>query len=88
MLSKKFPELPRCQSRVLGYAAHRERVNGVVPWDGQDSLAIGHDDMLALPRDIESGLLESLDGSKVRDTRYLRHALRRDVHFPQILAPS
>ena len=75
----------RCKAGILDDATHRERVHGVVPWDGQDSPAVGHDDVLALPGNVESSLFERPYGPKVRDPGHLRHALRRDFHFPQIL---
>jgi hypothetical protein len=53
--------------------------------DGQDPPAVGHDDVLALPGDVEPSLLERPHGPKVTDPGYLRHALRRDFYFPQIL---
>ena len=41
--------------------------------------------MLALPGHVEANLYERPDGTEVRDPRYLRHALDRDLDFPQIL---
>ena len=52
-----------------------------------DPPSIRHDDVLALLGDPESSFFECPDGAKVRDSRYLRHWLCRDFHFPQILLP-
>lgn len=41
--------------------------------------------MLALPGHVEANLFERPDGTEVRDPWYLRHALGRDLDFPQIL---
>lgn len=71
--SEKFAELLRRKAGIPDDAAHSERVHGVVPWNGHNPPSVGHDDVLAL------------SGDKVRDPWYLRHALRRDLHFPQIL---
>lgn len=64
-------------------AAHRERVNGIVPWNAKDSAAIGHNDVFALPDNLEPRFFERLG-----NRRYCRHALCRDVHFPEIVAAS
>jgi len=65
--------------------AHGERVHGVMPWDGHDAPAVGHDDVLALPRNLETGLLKRPNSPKVGYPAYLGHALRGDLHFPQVL---
>ena len=83
--SEKIPELLRRKARIPDNAAHGERVHGVVPWNGHNPPSVGHDDVPALPGDMEAGLFQGLDRPKVRDPWYLRHALRRDLHFPQIL---
>ena len=75
-------ELLRREAGIPDNATHRERVHGVVPWDGHNPPAVGHDDVLALPRYVEAHLFERLNGPKVRDPGYLRHALGWDLHFP------
>ena len=57
------------------------RVSSGGPWKPP---AVGHDDMLPLPGNEETSLLQSFDGAMVRDAGNLRHALRRNLHFPQI----
>ena len=84
-VSEKPAELLRRKAGILDNTTHRECVHGVMPWDGHDPPAVGHDDVLALPRDLKAGLLKRPNSPKVGDPRYLRHALRRDFHFPQVL---
>ena len=43
--------------------------------------SIAHHDVLALPRDPKSRLLQSPDGVLMVDTRNARHVLRGDLHF-------
>ena len=81
---EKFAKFPRCEAGISDDSAHRKRVHGVVPGDGHDSPAFSHDDVLPLPGNLEPSLLQSFDGPKVRDAGNLRHALRRNLHFPQI----
>jgi len=83
--SEKFAELLRRKAGIPDNAAHRERVHGVVPRNRHNPTSVGHDDVPALPGDMEAGLFQGLDRPKVRNPWYLRHALRRDLHFPQIL---
>jgi hypothetical protein len=83
--SKQVAELLRRETSIADDAAHRERVHRVVPWDSHDPPSIRHHDMLALPGDPEPNLFECPDGPKVRDSRYLRHPLCRNFHFPQVL---
>jgi len=84
-VSEKLAELPRRKTGVLDNPTHRERVHGIMPWDGHDPPAVGHDDVLALSRDLKASLFKRSDSPKVGNPRYLRHALRRDFHFPQVL---
>lgn len=83
--SEKFAELPRREAGIPDNAAHSERVHGVVPWNGHNPPSVGHDDVLALSGYMEAGLFQGRDRPKVRAPWYLRRALRRDLHFPQIL---
>ena len=83
--SKQISELLRRETSIAYDAAHRDCIYWVVPWNRQDPHSVRHDDVLALPGDPEPSLFECLDGPKVRDSRYLRHPLCRDFHFPQVL---
>lgn len=65
-------------------SAHCMRIHGIVPWDGQNPDAVRHDNVLALPGNQETGLLKSPNRAEMRDSGYLRHALRRNFHFPQV----
>ena len=75
----------RCQPGILDNSAHRKCVHWVMPGDGNDSLAVGHDDVLPLPGDLESSPLQGLNSAQVGDSGNLRHVLRRNFHFPQVL---
>jgi hypothetical protein len=48
--SEKFAELRWRKASILDNTTHRERIHGVVPWDGHNPSPVGHDDVLALPR--------------------------------------
>ena len=48
-VSEKFAELLRRKAGILDNTTHRERVHGVMPWNGQYPRAVGQDDVLALP---------------------------------------
>src|ERR1035438_4961075 len=56
---EKLAEFPRCEAGILDNSTHRKRVHGVVPWDGHDSPAVGHDDMLPFPGNVVPCLLRS-----------------------------
>ena len=68
------------EAGILDNSAHRKRVG-----DRDDSTTVGHDDVFPLPGKTKSRSLQSLDGANVRDSVNFRHALRRNIHFPQIL---
>lgn len=44
--------------------------------------------VLALPGNQEAGLFECLNRAEMRDSGYLRHALCRNFHFPQVPLPG
>jgi len=67
----------------LGRCRHGVGIDRVMPWNRNDACAVGHDDMLALPRNLESGLFQRLDGALVRNPRDLPH-LYRYVHFSHL----
>jgi len=60
--SEQFLELLHRQTRILNDTAHGVGVHGIVARNGEDAAAIGHDDVLALTSDPESGLLKSSHG--------------------------
>ena len=80
-MSNVLPSKPS----IADDAARRERVCGVVRRDGDDPSPVRHHDVLALPRDPEPGLFECPDSANVSDSRYLRHPLCWDFHFPKVL---
>jgi hypothetical protein len=83
--SKKFAELVRCDAGIPDNASHRERVHRIVPGNRQNPPSVCHDDVLALSGDAEPRFFECPDSPEMRDSRYLRHVLCRNFHFPQIL---
>ena len=81
-VSEKFAELLRRKPGIPNNTAHRQRVHRVVPWDGQNPPAVGHDDVFALPRYLEASLLKRLNSPEVRYPGNLGHALSWNLHFP------
>ncbi len=55
--SQQLLEIVNTQTSITCNAAHRERVDRVRAGNSKNTGAVGHDDMLALPDDFESGLL-------------------------------
>ena len=62
------------QTRVADNSRHCVGIDGVVPWDGQDSDSVGHHDVFRLTRDLESCFFQRFDRTKMRDARKLPHA--------------
>ena len=60
-------------------AAHRERIDRIVARNRKDTLAIGHDDVLALASDAEASLFERSHGPEMVDTGYPGHGLYGDL---------
>lgn len=62
--STALPVLQEClelvdrEASVSNDTAHREGVDRIGPRDGEDSLAVRHDDVLALPNYTKPGLLQ------------------------------
>lgn len=66
-LPKESFELFNGQASVPHDTTHDNGVDGVRAWDGENSDAVGHDDVLALAHDAKPGLFESENGSLVVD---------------------
>jgi hypothetical protein len=81
---QRLPKLLGAQAGIPHNAAHGMSVDGIMPGNRDDAHAVGHDDVLPLPRDSKSGPFQRLDGAQVRDARDLSHALCRHVHFPRL----
>jgi len=62
-----------CKAGVTHDAGHGECIDWIVPWDGQNTHAVGHDDVLALASDAKAGFLEGADGIQMVDARKLPH---------------
>lgn len=73
-LPKETPKLLDRQTSVLYETAHGVRVDRVVSRDRDDTDSIRHDDVLALPDEAKTGLLEGTDGFKMVDARESWHA--------------
>jgi hypothetical protein len=85
--SQEIPELFLGQAGVAYDSAHRESVHRIMAWNRDDSLAVGHDDVLrALTSDPETDLLERPHGAPVRYASNLRHGSNRDVDFANLAA--
>jgi hypothetical protein len=66
-------KLFNAQAGIAHDAAHRQSINWIVPRDGENACAIGHDDVLALTDDAEACLLQSPDRFQMIDAGNLRH---------------
>ncbi len=71
--------MPFSKAGVLNDAAHREGIDRIVARNRKDTLAIGHDDVLALASDPEARLLKRSHGPEVVDTGYPGHGLYGDL---------
>ena len=71
--SEKFFELFDGQTSVARDAAHSESVDRVVPRNGHDANAVGHDDMFALANDAEVCFLQRPHSIEMIDAGDLRH---------------
>ena len=57
------------EAGVTNNASHRQRVDRIGTWDGENPCPVSHHDMLALADDVKSRLLQRTNGSLVTDTR-------------------
>ena len=80
--SQQLLEFINTQTSVMCNATHRKRVDRIRAGNGKDAGAVGHDDMLALPDDLEAGLLQSANRLEVRDAWDLGHGPRPRRLFP------
>ena len=71
---------------IANKTTHRERVDWIVPGEGENPLSIGHHDVLALARDPESGLFEGSHSIEMIDAGNLGHGLHRDFDFANLFA--
>jgi len=76
------------QPRIPYNAAHRVRVDGILPRDRQDAHAVGHHDVLPLPHNSESRLLKCPHRVQMIDARDLRHRSARDFDFADRSTPK
>ena len=64
------------QPCITDYATEREGIDGVVPWNGDDTRAIRQHDMLSLTRDSEAGLYKGTNHIEMIDARNLWHSYK------------
>jgi len=69
---KQLAKLFDGEAGVPDDTAEGKRVDGVVTRDGEDTRAVGHNDVLALADHRKSGLFESADGIEMIDAWNLR----------------
>jgi hypothetical protein len=75
------PELFFTETGITKDASHRERVDGIVPGDGEDPNTVGHHDVLPLSSDPKACLLQGADGVLMVDTRNARHVLQCEARL-------
>ena len=63
--SNELPKFLGCESRILNYTAHRERIHLVRARYCEDSFAVAHDNMLAFSNHPKASLLERANGTRV-----------------------
>ncbi len=80
---QQFSELLRSQSCVTCNSAHCERIDRIMPWDGNNSRTVSHDDVAALSGDPKPSLLECTDRITVTYTWDLRHDLYRNFDLSE-----
>ena len=62
------------QTRVTYDPTHRKGPHRIVPGNGQEARAVGHDDVLALANDTKARFFERSYGSEVIHPQNPRHA--------------
>jgi hypothetical protein len=68
-------ELLDCKTSISDNPTHREGVDRIAPWDGQEARSIGHHDMFSTFTDnAESRFFERSNSIPVIDARKLRHS--------------
>ena len=69
---EQLPELLNREAGITDDTAHGEGIDRVVTGNGENTLPIGHYDVLALARDPETGLFERAHCIEVIDSGQLR----------------
>lgn len=75
-----------CEAGVTNDAAHSEGIHGIVPRNGEDPRAVGHNDVLALADNDEADFLERADRVEVVDAVDLGQELNGHVDFANLFA--
>jgi hypothetical protein len=69
----QFFEFRRRKSGIRGNCAHRKRVDGIMPGNGQPGDAIRHDYMFAVPDDPKTGFFQGPNSLFTTDIGNLGH---------------
>jgi len=72
VLLQQFTKFLDGQAGIAGDTPHSECIDRIMPRDGNDALAIGHDDVLSLTRNRKSRFLERTHSVKMVDARDAR----------------
>jgi hypothetical protein len=70
---QELTEFVHGETYIPGNPAHRDRVDWVVPRNHDFAVAIRHDDMLSLAKDVKTDLLQGTHGIEVVHARQPRH---------------
>ena len=71
--SKKLFKLSRCKAGIFYNSSHRNRVHRIVAWDGDETRAVAHYNVLALTHNLEASLFKRFDCPEMINTGNLRH---------------
>ena len=72
VLLQQFTKFLNGQAGIASDTTHSECIDRIMPRDGHDALAIGHDDVLSLTRNRKSRFLERTHSVKMIDARDAR----------------
>jgi hypothetical protein len=72
-LSEEFLELFDVEASITSNASHSKSIYWIVARNRHNANAVRHHAVLPLTHDAKAGLLQSLNGIKVIDSRNLRH---------------
>ena len=79
----KLKEARGISAALARHPGQFQRIHGIVPRHGDNSLTVGHHDVFPLPGHLESSSHQRFDGPEMGDAGNPRHGLRRNFHFPQ-----
>ena len=71
--SKQSAKFLHAQTRVFHDSTHRNRIHGIVSWNGDEVRAVAHYHVLALTHNLEAGLFERPNRPEMINTGNFRH---------------